>query len=67
MVGGGAEWAFVQNWTVKAEYLYLGLDTSFTACGPGGGRLFLPNLNFCSKHDIGGIHTAKIGVNYKFF
>ena len=27
VVGGGAEWAFVQNWTVKAEYLYLGLDT----------------------------------------
>jgi outer membrane immunogenic protein len=67
VVGGGAEWAFVQNWTVKAEYLYLGLDTSVSACGPGGGRLFLPNLTFCAKHEIGGIHTAKIGVNYKFF
>ena len=67
VVGGGAEWAFVQNWTVKAEYLYLGLDTSFSACGPGGGRLFLPNLTFCSKHELNGIHTAKIGVNYKFY
>jgi outer membrane immunogenic protein len=67
VVGGGAEWAFVRDWSVKAEYLYLGLDTSFNTCGPGFGRLFLPNLNFCSKHDIGGIHTAKIGVNYKFF
>ena len=67
VVGGGAEWAFVQNWTVKAEYLYLGLDTNFSACGPGGGRLFLPNLTFCSKHELNGIHTAKIGVNYKFF
>ena len=67
VVGGGAEWAFVQNWTVKAEYLYLGLDSDVTACGPGGGRLFLPNLTFCSKHELNGIHTAKIGVNYKFF
>ncbi len=65
--GGGAEWAFVRNWTVKAEYLYLGLDTSVAACGPGGGRLFQPNLTFCSSHELPGIHTAKLGVNYKFF
>jgi outer membrane immunogenic protein len=65
--GGGAEWAFARNWSAKAEYLYLGLDTNFSACGPGGGRLFLPNLNFCSNHILGGIHTAKVGVNYKFF
>ncbi len=65
--GGGAEWAFARNWSTKAEYLYLGLDTNFSTCGPGGGRLFLPNLNFCSNHILGGIHTAKVGVNYKFF
>ena len=67
VAGGGAEWAFAQNWSVKAEYLYLGIDTSFSTCGPGGGRLFLPNLTFCAKHEIGGIHTAKVGVNFKFF
>ena len=47
--GGGAEWAFARNWSVKGEYLYLGLDNNFSACGPGGGRLFLPNLTFCSN------------------
>jgi len=65
--GGGAEWAFTQKWSLKAEYLYLGLDTTFAVCGPGGGRLFLPNLTFCSNHILDGVHTAKIGVNYKFF
>jgi outer membrane immunogenic protein len=67
VAGGGAEWALTQKWSVKAEYLYLGLDTSFAVCGPGGGRLFLPNLTFCSNHELNGIHTAKIGLNYKFF
>jgi len=65
--GGGAEWAFAQNWSVKGEYLFLGLDNGVAACGPGGGRLFLPNLTFCSNHSFNGIHTAKVGVNYKFF
>ena len=67
VIGGGAEWAFAKNWSVKGEYLYLNLDQGFTACGPGGGRLFLPNLTFCSNHSFSGIHTAKAGVNYKFF
>lgn len=67
VAGGGAEWAFARNWSVKAEYLFLGIDQNVAACGPGGGRLFLPNLNFCANHHIGGLHTAKVGVNYKFF
>jgi outer membrane immunogenic protein len=67
VLGGGAEWAFAQKWSVKAEYLYLGLDANVAACGPGGGRLFQPNLTFCANHILNGIHTAKIGVNYKLF
>ena len=67
VLGGGAEWAFMPRWSVKAEYLYLGLDNTFPVCGPGGGRLFVPNLTFCSNHTFNGIHTAKLGVNFKFF
>lgn len=67
VIGGGAEWAFAPKWSLKGEYLFLGLDQGFTACGPGGGRLFLPNLTFCSNHSFNGIHTAKVGVNYKLF
>ena len=67
VIGGGAEWAFARNWSMKGEYLFLGLDQGFTASGPGGGRLFLPNLIFSSNHSFNGIHTAKVGLNYKLF
>jgi hypothetical protein len=41
-----------------------GLTTCGTAITPagtpvGGGQ-------FCFNHDFGGIHTAKIGLNYRF-
>ena len=67
VAGGGAEWAFAQKWSVKAEYLYLGLHQSFAVCGPGGGGAFLPSLTFCADHRLNGVHTAKIGVNYKLY
>ena len=37
VIGGGAEWAVSQKWSVKAEYLHLGLYGTFAVCGPGGG------------------------------
>ena len=60
--GGGIEWAFAQNWTAKAEYLYLDLgNASYTdAC-----------ITFC----IGNTYTtsvrtrehiARFGINYLF-
>lgn len=67
VAGGGAEWAFAQKWSVKAEYLYLGLHQSFAVCGPGGGGAYLPNLTFCADHRLNGAHTAKLGVNYKLY
>jgi outer membrane immunogenic protein len=67
VAGGGAEWAWTQKWSLKAEYLYLGLHDSFAVCGPGGGRQFVPNLTFCADHRLNGVHTAKLGVNYKLY
>lgn len=61
-VGGGIEYALGGNWTVKGEYMFIGLNHSETACGNatvGGGR-------FCWNHDVPGVHTAKIGFNYLF-
>ena len=67
-VGGGIEWAFADNWSVKAEYMFIALDENRTNSGlatrasgaiVGGGP-------FSFNHDFGGIHTAKIGVNYRF-
>lgn len=62
-VGGGWEYAIDSKWSVKAEYLYFGFgkfDTSAPAVGnPGVGTGF-------STTSLAGIHTAKIGLNYKW-
>ena len=65
-LGGGLEWAFANNWSVKAEYMFIGLDNEM-ACGSTAG---IPSLvapgQYCFTHQLDGIHTAKIGVNYLF-
>ena len=63
-VGGGAEWMFAPRWSVKAEYLFLGIDETVRACGPGGGTG--AGKTFCWDHDFQGVHTAKVGINYHF-
>lgn len=67
-VGGGIEWALGNNWTLKGEYMFIGLDDAFTTCNvattPTGS--IVPGGPFCFNHDFGGIHTAKIGLNYRF-
>ena len=61
---------FASNWSVKAEYMFIGLGDRHvsTTCGSaslasgatvGGGQ-------FCFDHEFPGIHTAKIGLNYRF-
>jgi hypothetical protein len=40
------------------------LSTTYQVCGAGGGSV--AGTNFCSSHSIDGIHTAKVGVNYRF-
>ena len=67
--GGGLEWGFAPSWSIKGEYMFVGIgDHSLTSCGSatlasgatvGGGP-------FCFNHSFGGIHTAKLGVNYRF-
>lgn len=60
-VGGGLEYALGSNWSIKGEYMYIGIDKTLTTCGvsSGGGT-------FCWDHKFGGVHTAKFGVNYRF-
>ena len=55
-VGGGLEWMFLPNWTLKGEYMYVDLgDANY------GGALLPPGI------DVGAtLHTGKVGVNYKF-
>jgi outer membrane immunogenic protein len=56
-IGAGLEWALVNNWTVKLEYLFLDF----------GGKEYFPNtingLGFNADADV---HTIKLGLNYRF-
>jgi outer membrane immunogenic protein len=66
VAGAGIEWAINRNWSVKAEYEFLGFDRSVTGCGilplgaAGAGG------TWCESTHIDGIHTGKIGLNYHF-
>jgi len=61
--GGGLEYVFNPRWSVKAEYLWLGLNHSVDVCG------FPPAVvrvggTFCSNTATQGVQTFKVGVNY---
>jgi outer membrane immunogenic protein len=71
--GGGIEWMFLPNWSVKGEYQYIGLQrgpvaaaTEFVGAGPaavvGLGTPFV-----VTRRDPAlSMHTARIGLNYHF-
>jgi outer membrane immunogenic protein len=74
VIGGGAEWAFYDHWTAKAEYLWYDLGrvshqlnctaTNFSPalCGPAGA--FYATLGNASSTVLGSI--VRVGINYKF-
>jgi outer membrane immunogenic protein len=60
--GGGAEYAFTGNWSVKAEYLFMNFgSTTISAVSPDTD----PPASFKWNHDTNA-HTFKVGINYKF-
>ncbi|WP_083587763.1 outer membrane protein [Bradyrhizobium erythrophlei] len=64
LFGAGIEYAFTNNWSLKGEYLYLGTRRTFTQSGEAGGGLAdTVETNTASEP---GVHTAKIGLNYRF-
>jgi opacity protein-like surface antigen len=65
VAGAGIEWAFTGDWTIKSEYLFLALNETTAVCGPGGGTA--AGATFCGRQTLDGIHTAKFGLNYKFW
>jgi outer membrane immunogenic protein len=63
-VGGGVEYAFTPNWTVKAEYLYANFGHVNSAPGfvlPGAAAVF-NNQNRTID-----VNIVRVGVNYKFW
>jgi outer membrane immunogenic protein len=64
--GAGAEWAVTNNWSIKAEYLYLRFDAfSYTSPLVAAAAPFAPgyawNTTITPRE-----HVLRLGVNYKF-
>ena len=62
LLGGGVEWAFTNNWSVRAEYDYLGLNNQSFAVPAAvpviGGDTF-------ALHDRN-VEMFTVGLNYRF-
>jgi len=68
-IGGGIEWAFAPNWSMKAEYMFIGLGgQGLTSCGTAtlASGAVVPGGAFCFAHDFPDIHTVKLGINWRF-
>jgi outer membrane immunogenic protein len=62
LVGGGFEWAFANNWSVRAEYDYFGLSgRSLTV--PATFPVLAGDTFTTSNNNI---QTATVGINYRF-
>jgi outer membrane immunogenic protein len=63
-VGGGIEWAFNRNWSLKGEYLYadFGSIAAATAITSPG----FANPNVLATSTTLRAHIARAGINYKF-
>jgi outer membrane immunogenic protein len=61
--GAGIEYAFTNNWSIKGEYLYLATHESFNASMVGASNVV---GTFSNVHTDPGVHTAKVGINYRF-
>jgi outer membrane immunogenic protein len=61
-VGTGVEWKFAPDWSVKAEYLYVGLGTQSAAITYEYGKQFSSLTSTVDGHD----NIFRFGVNYMF-
>jgi outer membrane immunogenic protein len=62
-LGGGYEWMFVPNWSLRAEYLYYKFDGGATTTA-----VFNPPNVGVLTHTWSGasVNLARVGLNYKF-
>jgi outer membrane immunogenic protein len=60
--GGGVEYGIDMHWSVKAEYLVLGVPRNVTNCGPSIPSGFVQ----CAVTHTPSIQTITVGLNYRF-
>jgi len=65
--GGGVEWGFAGNWSVKLEGLYYDLGTTTVSAGPtvGAGDPGLAPFRRGKDFDLHGA-IGRVGLNYRF-
>lgn len=68
-LGGGAEFALSQHWSLKAEYLYVNLgdshlDISGVLFAGNGGFAGAPGTTF--QHFNNNLNIVRVGANYRF-
>ena len=65
--GGGIEYGIDTHWSIRGEYLVLGLSRDVTNCGTAllNGAVF-PGGPFCSVTHTPGVQTVTVGLNYRF-
>ena len=62
--GGGLEYAFASKWSVKAEYLWLGLNHSVGVCAAAAPGFIAAGGTLCSNTTTQAVQTFKVGLNY---
>jgi outer membrane immunogenic protein len=62
--GGGIEYGIDMHWSVKAEYLVLGVQKDVQSCAQVGG--FPPGTIDCTTTHSPAIQTVTLGLNYRF-
>ena len=63
-VGGGVEWAFAPNWSVKGEYLYMDFGSISTSTNVASAAFVNPNV-FSTSVDLKA-NIVRAGINYRF-
>lgn len=67
-LGAGAEYAITNNWTIRAEYLYVDLgseDNAWSCAGPSCSLAREYKVDFSGRKDAH-FNVVRVGVNYKF-
>lgn len=65
VAGGGVEWAFAPNWSLKGEYQYIDLG-SRTVTAPEFTAAGAPTAFAVSTDVDTTFHTGRLGINYRF-
>jgi outer membrane immunogenic protein len=66
--GGGIEWAFLPNWSLKVEYLFVDIDKLTVPVFGFTPNANVPNQFFFGQNDASTrFHTIKAGLNYHFW